>query len=235
MMVKFTVATVCYNAANTIEETILSVVNQTYDNVEYVIVDGGSTDSTLDIVHKYEGKRIKLISEPDNGVYDAMNKALKIATGDFLIFLGADDHFISFDILSKISILTIDKQIIYYGNVLRPQRNDIFCGYYNKWKFAVKNLPHQAIFYPQSVYKNYSYDLRYKVYADYVYNLNLFKNYKFRYLPLTVSFFNDNGMSSSVKDKFFEMDYGRLTKKNLGVLPNIYATCYHFFRDLLNR
>ncbi|MBN1005321.1 glycosyltransferase family 2 protein [Amphritea pacifica] len=86
-----TVVTVVYNGEDFIEETIRSVINQTYDNVEYIIVDGGSTDSTLDIIRKYDHAIDYWISEEDDGIYDAWNKAIKLSNGDWIAFLGADD------------------------------------------------------------------------------------------------------------------------------------------------
>lgn len=230
---KISVVTVCYNAENSIEETIISVINQTYKDYEYLIIDGASKDSTLDIIRKYLNEKMKLISEPDDGIYDAMNKALRIASGDYLIFIGADDHFISYNILENVSKYLENKDIVYYGNVLRSIRNDVYCGRFSKWKLAIKNISHQAIFYPQCVYKNFSYDMKYQIFADYAYNLYLFKRNNYKYIPLTVTYYNDLGTSSTNKDQTFKSDYGKLTKENLGMLPNIYATCYHFLRNII--
>ncbi len=99
---KFTVITVTFNAAEYIEATILSVVNQTYTNIEYIIVDGQSTDGTVDIAKKYSGHIKHLISESDDGLYHAMNKGLALATGDYLCFLNAGDSFNGNDTLEKI-------------------------------------------------------------------------------------------------------------------------------------
>ena len=82
------VVTVSYNAVSTIEQTILSVINQTYPNIEYVIIDGESTDGTVDVIKKYADRITYWVSEPDKGIYDAMNKGMGISTGDFLIFIG---------------------------------------------------------------------------------------------------------------------------------------------------
>ena len=95
------VITVCYNAASLIEETILSVLSQDYQNLEYLIIDGASTDGTVDIIRKYAG-RLKFVSEPDRGIYDAMNKGLKMATGDWVNFMNAGDYFANNHVLSDI-------------------------------------------------------------------------------------------------------------------------------------
>ena len=102
MQPKITIITICYNAEACIERTILSVINQTYPNIEYIIIDGNSTDNTLQIVEKYKDKITKIISEPDKGIYDAMNKGLRITTGDWVNFMNAGDSFYSNDVLGKV-------------------------------------------------------------------------------------------------------------------------------------
>ena len=89
---KFSIITVTYNAGKVLEDTIQSVIFQTYRNVEYIIVDGGSTDHTLEVANKYSDRISKIISEPDKGLYDAMNKGIRLATGDYLCFLNAGDE-----------------------------------------------------------------------------------------------------------------------------------------------
>jgi glycosyltransferase involved in cell wall biosynthesis len=100
---KFSIITVCKDSEKTIENTILSVINQTYKNFEYIIIDGLSTDNTLNIIEKYRDKISQVISEPDNGLYDAMNKGIKLATGDYLFFLNSDDQFLHDNILELVA------------------------------------------------------------------------------------------------------------------------------------
>ena len=99
---KITIITVCYNADKVIEKTIQSVQKQTYSNIEYIVIDGGSSDRTLDIIMKYEKCISNWISEPDKGVFDAMNKGLDRANGDYVIFMNAGDYFADADVIEKV-------------------------------------------------------------------------------------------------------------------------------------
>ena len=103
---KVSIVTVCFNSADTIEDTIRSVREQEYEHIEHVIVDGGSTDGTLDIVKKYNGRIKKFISEPDGGIYDAMNKGLRLAQGEVVAFLNADDVYASPTVISDVVAAT---------------------------------------------------------------------------------------------------------------------------------
>ena len=129
--IKYSIITVTYNAASTLEETILSVIKQRNINYEYIIIDGGSKDSTIDIIKKYQDRIYYWISEKDKGIYDAMNKGLKIASGDFVIFLGADDHFLSYNTLEMTSKYINNIDEVYYGTVFRSKRNDLYYGKFN--------------------------------------------------------------------------------------------------------
>ena len=99
--VKISIVTVCYNAVAVIEKTIQSVLSQTYRNIEYIVIDGASTDGTIDVLKKYQTKISCFISEPDEGIYDAMNKGLKIATGEWICFMNAGDFFYDTEVLNS--------------------------------------------------------------------------------------------------------------------------------------
>lgn len=112
---KISVITICYNAEETIERTIKSVLNQSYKNLEYIIIDGGSKDNTMKIVKRYKDKISSVISEPDNGIYDAMNKGVRIATGEWLNMMNAGDCYTNDEVLNEIFSTSIpkDKTVIY--------------------------------------------------------------------------------------------------------------------------
>lgn len=232
----FSIITVSYNAVQSIEETILSVINQNYNNIQYIIIDGLSNDGTMEIITKYQSKISHIISEPDKGIYDAMNKGMKVADGDFVLFLGADDHLISNTILSEITkYLNTNHDSIWYGNVYRPFRNDLYCGEFNKFKLAVKNIPHQGIFYPKNIYKNKNYEMKYRLFADYHYNISLFSKYSFKYINKTISYFNDTASSATQKDINFEKERKKIISSNLGYLPYYYSFIYHYLRKIVKK
>ncbi len=204
------VVTVTYNAGKTLENTIKNIINQNYKNYEYIIIDGKSEDNTLDIIDKYKNKINFFISEHDNGIYDAMNKALKYANGDFIIFIGCDDTFASKTTLTDFVniIKNKDKDLCYYGNVILEKEKKIYDGEFNKYKITNKNICHQAIFYSKKVYKNCKYDISYKIRADHKYNIVNFK--KLKYINLIVANFNNiTGFSSTSPEdqKFIKRKY----------------------------
>jgi len=120
---EISIITVVYNNAKYIEKTISSIINQTYDHIEFIIVDGGSTDGTLDIIRKYENKIGKWISEPDNGLYDAMNKGLQMATGDFVWFINSGDEIYSESTLENVLSGMDERDDILYGGTMMIDEN----------------------------------------------------------------------------------------------------------------
>ena len=120
------IVTVSYNAVLTIEQTILSVINQTYPNVEYIIIDGGSTDGTVDIIKKYANKIAYWVSEPDKGIYDAMNKGGLKATGDFIQFLNAGDWFENEYVIEKIFKDWYKRVDVIYGDMIIRRSDGVY-------------------------------------------------------------------------------------------------------------
>lgn len=232
---KITVCTVVFNAADNIENTINSVLSQDYADIEYVIIDGESSDGTQEILKKYENKISRLLIEKDKGVYDAMNKALDLAQGDFLIFMNAGDTFVGPDVLTRTAELIKDGSAVYYGNVIYVNKGkDISYfhgGKFGKHRLSMKNICHQSVFYPKPVYKKYKYDLRYKVFSDYVYNLTLVSSkIKFIYINIVISFFETGGLSSSTPDEQFIKDRPKIILDKLGVYYCAYYLIKKNFR-----
>ncbi|MCC6207813.1 MAG: glycosyltransferase [Gammaproteobacteria bacterium] len=121
-----TIVTVTYNCAPTLEDTIKSVLSQSYENLEYIIIDGGSSDGTLDIIRQYEDRISYWISENDNGIYDAMNKGIRAATGEYVGMLNADDYFSSADVLKWVSEAMDSQEVdAVHGNLDIVDKNNV--------------------------------------------------------------------------------------------------------------
>ena len=175
---KISVITVCYNSAKTIKDTMDSVRGQTYDKIEHILVDGGSTDGTLDIIGSYHDSSVKLISEPDNGIYDAMNKGIRLATGDFVGILNSDDVFASADTIADL-VNFLSRNIGIngsYGDLVYVQREQIgkVTRFYSSEKFAPWKirfgliLPHPTLYVRPEIFKKFGfYKLDYRVAADF--------------------------------------------------------------------
>ncbi len=164
------IITVTYNDLENLRKTVNSVLFQSYENIEYIIVDGGSTDGTKEFLESIKDKRVKWISEKDSGLYDAMNKGSELASGDFAIFLNAGDTFIDDEILEKVVKRIKDKNKVYFtrAKVVGDNIEWIYPSFNEKLdKWIKKNLPnHQSMFFPKIFYKNYKYDLKLNTTAD---------------------------------------------------------------------
>ncbi|HEY6915537.1 MAG TPA: glycosyltransferase, partial [Paludibacter sp.] len=143
------VVSVVWNAKDSIHKTIESVLSQTGSEIEYIVVDGQSTDGTIEVLKKYENRLARLIIEKDKGLYDAMNKALDVATGDFLIFMNSGDTFHSSQTIENAVELLNDNNSVFYGNVIQvnpeTMNERIFGGKFSKYRFCFKNICHQSI------------------------------------------------------------------------------------------
>ncbi len=172
---RITVITVCYNAEKTIEKTIRSVLDQTYPNLEYIIVDGASKDGTADIIRSYAAdSRVIFFSEPDDGIYDAMNKGSRMATGDYIQFLNSGDFFVDRDVVGRIAGEIAEKKAdILYGNIIyeypdgssKTRVYGQFCE--SRLYYLLGDcINHQAMFAKRECFQEKSFDTRYKVCAD---------------------------------------------------------------------
>jgi glycosyltransferase involved in cell wall biosynthesis len=226
MELKITICSVVLNARNEIEKLIQSVLCQTYSNIEYILIDGQSTDGTIDVIQQYKNKISKIIIEKDDGLYNAMNKALHLATGDYILFLNAGDSFVSSYVVEGVVSSITNNQAVYYGDVilLNSQKNSatFWGGYFGKHRLCFENISHQAVFYPKSVYKNYSYDLRYKIFGDWMYNISLkAENVRFIYLKKIISFFELGGLSS-LGDKDVSKNMEKIILNKFGFYYYVY-------------
>jgi glycosyltransferase involved in cell wall biosynthesis len=189
------VITVVYNGVATLEQTILSVINQTYKNIEYIIIDGGSTDGTVDVIKKYENHLAYWVSELDKGIYDAMNKGIDKATGEWINFMNSGDWFYNSDvILSIFDNNNVTNYELIYGNTEKRYLNKIKID--NPGKFWKLGIVHQSIFSKTFLNKKYKFDTNYAVAADFDFIYKIFlKGYKTYYMNITIVSFNMAGMS----------------------------------------
>ncbi|TYB33575.1 MAG: glycosyltransferase [Flexistipes sinusarabici] len=207
------IITVVFNGEEYLEETILSVINQTYPNVEYIIIDGGSTDGTVDIIKKYEHAIDYWVSEPDKGIYDAMNKGIKLLTGEWVNFMNAGDKLLYLDHLSLVNCKTTNT-CYYVKETEKLKKKESLTKLY-----LTHNTPcHQSVFYLRKELELY--DLNYPIIADFEQMTRVCsKSFKPVYTKHLI-FSAEAGFSyENTKDKSWKNLKARnyIVKKNMGL------------------
>lgn len=181
--IKFSIITVCFNSVETVEQTIQSVIGQNHKNIEYIIIDGGSTDGSVEVIKKYSSHIACYISEPDQGIYDAMNKGIARANGEVIGILNSDDIFFDNSTISKLaSAFQTQKTDVVYGDIIISAKNNMN-KHIRKWIAGKRKSflwgwhpPHPGLFIKNSVYKKCGiYNINYDVSADFDLMLRLFE------------------------------------------------------------
>ena len=205
---------VTYNAVATLQAALNSIYAQAYPSLKIIIIDGNSTDGTVDMIKANINKIYYWKSEPDAGIYDAMNKALKQITGKWVYFLGADDEL--YPDFSKLAYQLKDNNAIYYANVCTA--GVIRSGKLSPYQMAKHGIFHQAMIYPAWVFSRYTFNTKYKVVADNVLNMQCWKDpdISFIYSDHIITHFNHTGTSGTVRDTAFEKDKSQLILKHYG-------------------
>ena len=209
MSYKVSIITVVYNGAQTIEQTILSVLGQTYKNIEYIIIDGQSTDGTQNIVRKYMDSIACFISEKDNGIYDAMNKGIRIATGEIIGIINSDDWYSENAVEQAVNYFSQNEADLVYGKVCFVEQN-------GERKIA-QQLPlemlwyrtvvyHPSVFVKKKIYEQFgTYNLKYKISSDYELLLRFYSHQvKFGYIENVVAYFCLGGLSTTMQKESIE-------------------------------
>jgi putative colanic acid biosynthesis glycosyltransferase len=190
------IITVTYNAEDTLRNCIESVINQTYRNFELIIVDGASSDSTCSILRSYGHEITFLVSEPDDGVYDAMNKGLNAASGKWLYFLGADDRLFNNRVLEDFFTSDVYKYDILIGKIIGLNSHSIHVPSFS-WKLYIKNtVSHQSAFYNKRLFDGFSYNKHFKISGDYELNLKCYRfDARVFYNDLFICSIGEDGLS----------------------------------------
>lgn len=206
---KISLITVCRNAENDIENTIKSVITQTkFENIEYIIIDGASTDKTLEIIENYKSKIAYFISETDSGIYNAMNKGIKAATGDYIAFLNAGDFYINELVIEQfLPYLEKTQKDLVIGNLFAFNKYNanmvkINEGFLDKFLFNYQSIPHPSTFFRRNIFEKVGlYNEDYKIVSDFEWYLKYFNEFNGNYLYVDkyVVFFDLNGICSSKK------------------------------------
>jgi len=201
------IITVCYNSRDFIEQTILSVINLNFEDFEYIVIDGGSNDGTVEILKNYQDKITIWISESDNGIYDAMNKGINLAKGDWCYFLNAGDSFYDNNILQNFKLQLNTDQDVVYGSINCITKSNSFVLKPKPLEKIVDSMIfcHQAVFVKKTILDKYKFNINFKIAADF----NLFRqlflaNYKFMELDLVIANYEaEEGVSSR---SFYKME-----------------------------
>lgn len=258
---KITVITVCFNAVRSIEPTIRSVINQTYPCIEYIIIDGNSSDGTLDIIKKYDDRITHWISEPDHGIYDAMNKGVKSATGDYILMMNSGDSFAADDTVEKaVALFDGDADVFFGDSIERDAAGNMFFKSCHSDPGLLAVHPtyrHGASFVRSAVHKEILFDLNRKELGfglDYNQIWTMFsQGKKFRKIELPVLVYEQEGASNNVKESIriiYEITHPgqkmtlkgkigyrlRLLKHSLtsGIPGTVLRNSYYFFVYLNN-
>ena len=196
---KISVITINYNNHDGLKKTIQSVVSQSYNDIEYIIIDGGSTDGSVDLIKEYNDKIDYWISETDNGCYHAMNKGVKVASGEYVIFMNSGDYFYADDIIEYF-VNSNPSEDVLCGNTylsigcVNNSPEVLTFGY-----FYERSLPHQGAFIKTSLQKQYPYNEKLKIVSDWEFFLKtlIINNLSYRKLDKIIAHFDFNGISST--------------------------------------
>lgn len=241
---KISIITVCYNSAATIEKTIESVAAQTYNNIEYIVVDGNSKDLTVAIIKKYETVINKWISEPDNGLYDAMNKGIAMASGDLIGILNSDDFyknkFVIQKIVNEFEIKDVD---MVYSNIDYINKNEKIVRFWKSSFYKINSFktawhpPHPSLFVKKIVYEKYGYfDTDFKIASDFELMLRFFERHSLSssYLNATTVTMLSGGVSNTFSGILNGRDeIMRAFKKNK-IRPSFFFLAYRYLPKFYN-
>lgn len=204
-----TIITVTYNSGPSLRQAFDSVVNQSYQKIEFIVIDGGSTDGTIELIKEYSGKIAYWVSEPDQGIYNAMNKGINKANGELVYFLNSDDYFYNSNVVEAISKIYIqtDKPDVIYGDVIKYNKKQGITGRSGR-KIGLKDVQkgrvinHQGIFMKRDLLVEHEFNEQYKIVADYELQVKcLIQKCQFLYVDMEIAYYCTDGFSSQLESK----------------------------------
>lgn len=225
-----TIVTICYNSVELIEKTLNSVTKQCYANKEYVVIDGASRDGTKKIVEQYIDSIDFFVSEPDKGIYHAMNKAVEVAKGEWVIFMNAGDLFVNNEVVAKVSRALSDKDDVVYGDILINNNKELTVKEAPLAIASMHRMPfcHQAVFTRTSLLRSFPFDEKYKLSADFkLYKQLSLKKVVFKRLPIPITIYDRTGLSNSQRSRGLAENIAIIKEidnwqEKLRLLPRLY-------------
>jgi glycosyltransferase involved in cell wall biosynthesis len=204
----FSVIIPTYNSANVIAEAVDSILQQTFIDLEILIIDNSSSDATLSILSAFNSDRIKVVSGKDKGIYDAMNKGIGLATGEWIYFLGSDDRLYSPTVLESVYKSLANGRIdFFYGNVILNSNGSVYAGAFDILRLQEeRNICHQSIFYHRDIFNRIGvFNLKYKIWADWEFNIRCFRHSGLQIMhdDIIISRYNDRQGASKNRDEVF--------------------------------
>jgi glycosyltransferase involved in cell wall biosynthesis len=204
---KLSIITINFNNKKGLEKTIQSVISQTFDDYEYIIIDGGSKDGSKEVIERYADKIHYWVSEPDKGIYNAMNKGIKAAKGEYYLFLNSGDFLIEKETLNKIFSINPQEDII-YGDIIKiKDAIETYKAYPDEVNLETLSsgaLPHQAMLFKSKLFLTYGlFNESNKIVSDWEYytRLLLIYNISYRHLPFAFTYFDMTGLSNNIEWK----------------------------------
>jgi glycosyltransferase involved in cell wall biosynthesis len=241
--VLISVVTVTFNSGLFLEQTIKSVINQTYDNIEYIIIDGASTDGSIEIINKYNDAIDYWVSEPDKGIAHAMNKGIAAATGDYILFLHADDYLLNNQVVqTAVSIMSGRPDIAAFNIIFQRQDNKIECKPrgFNLWLNFKTGIYHQGVLCSKIIFEKLGgFDESYKIAMDYEFWLRAYRQgIRPKIYDFALTYMRDTGISSkndwpSLRARFLEEErihYQHATNFIMRLIYNFYWILYIPYR-----
>lgn len=207
----FSIIIPTYNSEKTLKQCLKTVLEQSFSDFEVLIIDSCSNDSTLEIIKNINDIRLKIFSEKDNGIYDAMNKGISLSNGKWLYFLGSDDELSDYNVFFDVaSFIEEEKQLsLVYGNVILKKNNSVYGGKFDRVKLCLKNICHQAIFYKKEIFNCLGlFNTQFKIWADWDFNMRCFlhPDFQIKFIDRIIAIYNNETGASTEFDPLLKME-----------------------------